>query len=510
MPLKSEAQRRFLWASNPSLARKFESETPKGTNLPERVNNKSSVLPDEKQDEKVKRSKKKKKTKKKIEATQEAAISGILRRYRPKNLIMRGGGKLVTRGNSNLSGSLGALKQADPRVLANTTKHLVRGVNKTASGEYLSRTGKRALIGGNQKVIGTGLQKHAGKIEKGIGVGGVGIGTVALSKKHKKIKQESLLLLEAGIGYKNAERLARILSGRRKQMAVGASIARKGIKKLKYYDSPIGFVYAEPSKQKKLYSIRSRVERAIRNNNVAYSKRGKLLAKTGIKESVLRAVSILREAKESPSKKRLKKGVTLGTTIGGIYGGLEAGLTTAAMTAANKSKFMRHMTPLVAAPLGAGSGALTGAALGGGIATLMNRRSRKKRAKIKESSIDNRRTRLTNRVKNPSDRDKKIAAGVTGAVVGAAVPQVISRTVHHPYKVVDRIMTELVNKNIKNKTLYDKAIKRSNFRSRALKHSAWRMRRKAPTTMKVLAGVTAILGANKALKASRRKPTNVQ
>jgi hypothetical protein len=128
----------------------------------------------------------------------------------------------------------------------------------------------------------------------------------------------------------------------------------------------------------------------------------------------------------------------------------------------------------------------------------------------KGSSIDDRRARLLNRINNPSDRDKRIAVGTAGAAVGAAIPQVVSRTIHHPYKVADKIMTELVNKNIKNKTLHDKAIRRSKFRSRALKHSAWRMRRKAPTTMKVLAGVTAILGANKALKASRRKPTDAQ
>lgn len=37
MPMKSEAQRRFLWATDPELARKFEDKTPKGKKLPEKV-----------------------------------------------------------------------------------------------------------------------------------------------------------------------------------------------------------------------------------------------------------------------------------------------------------------------------------------------------------------------------------------------------------------------------------------------------------------------------------------
>jgi hypothetical protein len=37
MPLKSKAQRRYLHATNPTLADKFEEHTPKGKKLPERV-----------------------------------------------------------------------------------------------------------------------------------------------------------------------------------------------------------------------------------------------------------------------------------------------------------------------------------------------------------------------------------------------------------------------------------------------------------------------------------------
>lgn len=41
MPLKSKAQRRYLHATNPTLAAKFEKETPKGKKLPEHVKPKS-------------------------------------------------------------------------------------------------------------------------------------------------------------------------------------------------------------------------------------------------------------------------------------------------------------------------------------------------------------------------------------------------------------------------------------------------------------------------------------
>ena len=37
MPMKSKAQRRYLWAVLPDVAERFERETPKGKRLPERV-----------------------------------------------------------------------------------------------------------------------------------------------------------------------------------------------------------------------------------------------------------------------------------------------------------------------------------------------------------------------------------------------------------------------------------------------------------------------------------------
>jgi hypothetical protein len=37
MPLKSQAQRKYLWATDPKLARKMEDKTPKGKRLPEKV-----------------------------------------------------------------------------------------------------------------------------------------------------------------------------------------------------------------------------------------------------------------------------------------------------------------------------------------------------------------------------------------------------------------------------------------------------------------------------------------
>jgi len=37
MPMKSKAQRRFLWATNPEVAKEFESKTPEGKKLPEHL-----------------------------------------------------------------------------------------------------------------------------------------------------------------------------------------------------------------------------------------------------------------------------------------------------------------------------------------------------------------------------------------------------------------------------------------------------------------------------------------
>ena len=37
MPFRSNAQRKFLFATDPELAKKFASETPKGTKLPDKV-----------------------------------------------------------------------------------------------------------------------------------------------------------------------------------------------------------------------------------------------------------------------------------------------------------------------------------------------------------------------------------------------------------------------------------------------------------------------------------------
>ena len=37
MPFKSQAQRRFLYATNPKVAKKFSKHTPAGTKLPDRV-----------------------------------------------------------------------------------------------------------------------------------------------------------------------------------------------------------------------------------------------------------------------------------------------------------------------------------------------------------------------------------------------------------------------------------------------------------------------------------------
>ena len=40
MPFKSKAQRRFLFANKPKIAKEFASKTPKGKKLPEKVKKK--------------------------------------------------------------------------------------------------------------------------------------------------------------------------------------------------------------------------------------------------------------------------------------------------------------------------------------------------------------------------------------------------------------------------------------------------------------------------------------
>lgn len=41
MPMKSKAQRKYLWANDPETAEKFEKETPKGKKLPEKKKKKA-------------------------------------------------------------------------------------------------------------------------------------------------------------------------------------------------------------------------------------------------------------------------------------------------------------------------------------------------------------------------------------------------------------------------------------------------------------------------------------
>ena len=47
MPFKSEAQRRYLYANEPKVAKRYSKETPKNAKLPERVKGKrkrSSIM----------------------------------------------------------------------------------------------------------------------------------------------------------------------------------------------------------------------------------------------------------------------------------------------------------------------------------------------------------------------------------------------------------------------------------------------------------------------------------
>ncbi len=41
MPMESVAQRHYLWANHPDIAKEFEAATPKGAKLPEHVGSKA-------------------------------------------------------------------------------------------------------------------------------------------------------------------------------------------------------------------------------------------------------------------------------------------------------------------------------------------------------------------------------------------------------------------------------------------------------------------------------------
>lgn len=43
MPFKSQAQRSYLYANHPKVAREFERHTPKGKKLPKRVKRKNTA-----------------------------------------------------------------------------------------------------------------------------------------------------------------------------------------------------------------------------------------------------------------------------------------------------------------------------------------------------------------------------------------------------------------------------------------------------------------------------------
>ena len=43
MPFKSEAQRRWMYANHPDMAKEWEADTPKGKKLPKRIGKKPSL-----------------------------------------------------------------------------------------------------------------------------------------------------------------------------------------------------------------------------------------------------------------------------------------------------------------------------------------------------------------------------------------------------------------------------------------------------------------------------------
>ena len=50
MPMKSESQRKALWAKDPKVAQEFEDKTPKGKKLPEHVKPKAEPKAEKKKE----------------------------------------------------------------------------------------------------------------------------------------------------------------------------------------------------------------------------------------------------------------------------------------------------------------------------------------------------------------------------------------------------------------------------------------------------------------------------
>ena len=48
MPFKSQAQRRYMFATHPKIAKEFEAATPKGAKLPKRVTKKKLLTKNKK------------------------------------------------------------------------------------------------------------------------------------------------------------------------------------------------------------------------------------------------------------------------------------------------------------------------------------------------------------------------------------------------------------------------------------------------------------------------------
>jgi len=44
MPFKSQAQRKYLFATDPKLAQKFANDTPKGASIPDKVKARTNAL----------------------------------------------------------------------------------------------------------------------------------------------------------------------------------------------------------------------------------------------------------------------------------------------------------------------------------------------------------------------------------------------------------------------------------------------------------------------------------
>jgi len=113
MPMKSQQQRKYLWATDPKLARKFEDHTPKGKKLPKKVKEKKAML----------------KVAEGIFVKESSTTMGLTKR------ILRGGkqrmNKIISGGGDDLAARLAAASERMSKSLSRASTHTPGGRGKS-------------------------------------------------------------------------------------------------------------------------------------------------------------------------------------------------------------------------------------------------------------------------------------------------------------------------------------------------------------------------------------------